>query len=130
MIQNIHSKCSHSKILKHFECNTQSWGKKFCVSAYVFGIVWQVWIWVCALTQRWWTTETEKCLRCSSLFKSVFVCVLRHSVMASFVTPRTAACPATLSMGFFRQRILEWVAVFSSRGSWCVHNNNLLITFL
>ena len=34
-----------------------------------------------------------------------------------FVTPRTVACPASLSMGILQARILEWVAMPSSRGS-------------
>ena len=35
-----------------------------------------------------------------------------------FVTPWTVACQAPLSMGLSRQRILEWVAISSSRGSY------------
>ena len=31
--------------------------------------------------------------------------------------PMTIACQAPLSMGFFPARILEWVAISSSRGS-------------
>ena len=34
-----------------------------------------------------------------------------------FVTPWTAACQAPLSMGILQARILEWVAMSSSRGS-------------
>ena len=32
------------------------------------------------------------------------------------VTPWTVACQAPLSMGFFQARVLEWVAIFFSRG--------------
>jgi len=32
------------------------------------------------------------------------------------VTPRTVACQALLSMGILQARILEWVAIPSSRG--------------
>ena len=35
-----------------------------------------------------------------------------------FVTLWTIACQAPLSMGFFQARILEWVAISSSRGSF------------
>ena len=35
----------------------------------------------------------------------------------SFVTPQTVAYQAPLSMGFFRARVLEWVAISFSRGS-------------
>ena len=46
-----------------------------------------------------------------------FSCVV---VWNSLATPWTAACQAPLSMGFFQARILEWTAIFSSRGSsWC-----------
>ena len=45
-------------------------------------------------------------------------CVLsRFSHVRFFVTPWTAAHQASLSMGFSRPRILEWVAMPSSRGS-------------
>ena len=32
------------------------------------------------------------------------------------VTPWTVACQAPRSMGFFQARVLEWVAIFFSRG--------------
>ena len=59
---------------------------------------------------------------------SVLVPCLRYTVMAvwsrecsvvskSFVTPRTVAHQAPLSMEFSRSGILEWVAIFTSRGS-------------
>ena len=35
----------------------------------------------------------------------------------SFATPWTGACQALLSMGYFQARILQWVAISSSRGS-------------
>ena len=44
-------------------------------------------------------------------------CVLSHSVVSNFATPWTAACQAPLSMGILQARILEWVAMPSSRGS-------------
>ena len=43
------------------------------------------------------------------------MCVL--SCVQLFVTPWIVACQAPLSMGFSRQRILEWVAISYSRGS-------------
>ena len=51
---------------------------------------------------------------------SFFLCyaVLSHSVVSdSSVTPRTIACQAPLSMRILQARILEWVAMPSSRGS-------------
>ena len=45
------------------------------------------------------------------------VCVLSHSVVSYSVTPWTVARQASLSMGIFQARILEWVAMPSSRGS-------------
>ena len=45
----------------------------------------------------------------------VCVCVRVRSWL--FVTPWTAACQAPLSMGIFQARILEWIAMPSSRGS-------------
>ena len=43
--------------------------------------------------------------------------VLDHSVVSNSVTPGTVAHQAPLSMGMFQARILEWVAMPSSRGS-------------
>ena len=46
-----------------------------------------------------------------------FVCVLSCSVVSdSFVTLWTVVCQAPMSMRFFQARILEWVAISSSRG--------------
>ena len=42
--------------------------------------------------------------------------VLSRSVMSDSVTPWTVAHQALLSMGLLQARILEWVAVPSSRG--------------
>ena len=39
------------------------------------------------------------------------------SAVQLFATPWTVACQAPLSMEFSRQEILEWVAIFFSRGS-------------
>ena len=39
------------------------------------------------------------------------------SLIRLFSTPWTVACQAPLSVEFFRQRILEWVAVLFCRGS-------------
>ena len=43
--------------------------------------------------------------------------VLSRSVMSDSVTPWTVAHQALLSMGLLQARILEWVAMLSSRGS-------------
>ena len=43
--------------------------------------------------------------------------VLSHSVMSNSVTPWTVTYQAPLSMGIFQARIVEWVAMPSSRGS-------------
>ena len=49
---------------------------------------------------------------------STSVCVLSHfSHVQLFVTLWTMACQAPLSMGILQARILEWVAMPSSRGS-------------
>ena len=46
-------------------------------------------------------------------------CTQSFSCVQLFVTPWTAACQASLSKGFFQARILEWVAISSSRrSSW------------
>ena len=44
--------------------------------------------------------------------------VLSRSVMSNSVTPWTVARQAPLSMGILQARILEWVAIPSSRGSF------------
>ena len=45
------------------------------------------------------------------------LCLLSHSVASDSTTPWTAACQAPLSRGILQARILEWVAMPSSRGS-------------
>ena len=51
--------------------------------------------------------------------RCVCVCVLSHfSHVQLFATIRTVALQAPLSMGIFQARILEWVAMHSSRGSF------------
>ena len=45
------------------------------------------------------------------------MCVLSHSVVSDFATPWTAARQAPLSVGILQARILEWVAMSSSRES-------------
>ena len=45
------------------------------------------------------------------------MCVLSCSVVSGSVTPWTVACQVPLSMGILWARILEWVAMPSSRGS-------------
>ena len=49
---------------------------------------------------------------------AVFCCVVSHSVVSDSVTPWTVACQAPLSMGVLQARILECVAMPSSRGSF------------
>ena len=44
-------------------------------------------------------------------------CVQSLSRVCLFVTPWTVACQAPLSMGILQARILEWIAMPSSRGS-------------
>ena len=43
--------------------------------------------------------------------------VLSHSVVPDSAAPWTATCQAPLSMGILQARILEWIAMPSSRGS-------------
>ena len=51
-----------------------------------------------------------------SLHHGCFICML-HSVMSDSVTPWAATRQAPLSMGILQARILEWVAMPSSKGS-------------
>ena len=46
----------------------------------------------------------------------MYCAVLSRSVMSNSVTPWTVAHQAPLSMGILQARILEWVAIPSSRG--------------
>jgi len=48
--------------------------------------------------------------------------VINSSHVRLFATPWTVACQAPLSMEFFRQRILEWVAVLFCKGSSQLRN--------
>ena len=48
-----------------------------------------------------------------------YLCVYVLNYFQLFVTPWTVACQAALSMGFSQARILEWIAISSSRcSSW------------
>ena len=53
----------------------------------------------------------------SSSFKTSTCMLTYFSRIRIFVTPRTVARQAPLSMGFLQARILEWVAMPFSRGS-------------
>ena len=49
---------------------------------------------------------------------ALLMCMLSHfSPVPLFVTPRTVARQAPLSMGILQARTLEWLAMSSSRGS-------------
>jgi len=48
---------------------------------------------------------------------NVHLLLLHFSRVQLFVTPETVPCQAPLSMGILQARILEWVAMPSSRGS-------------
>ena len=53
-----------------------------------------------------------------TLLATGLCCVmLRHSVMSDSATPLTVALQALQSMGILQVRILEWLAMHSSRGS-------------
>ena len=54
-------------------------------------------------------------LRCSP--ETTTTLLISYPQIVVVVNPRTVAHEAPLSMGFPRQRILEWVAVSFSRGS-------------
>ena len=50
-------------------------------------------------------------------FKNVLSCALSLGYVQLFVTPWTVALQALLSMGILQARILEWLAMTSSRRS-------------
>ena len=56
------------------------------------------------------------CFSCVWLFATLWT--IAHQTPLS---PWTAACQAPLSMGFLRKKILEWVAMPSSKGSSWTH---------
>ena len=43
-----------------------------------------------------------------------YVLLISHVLLLQ--TPKTLACQAPLSMGFFQASIFEWIAIFFSRG--------------
>ena len=55
-------------------------------------------------------------------FSSVSLCAKSLSPVWLFATPWTVAHQAPLSMGFLQARILQWVAISSSRGSFSLRN--------
>ena len=60
----------------------------------------------------------EKLVFSNVQFLTCICCaVLSHSVVSDSVTPWTVALQAPLSMGVLQARILEWVAMPSSKGS-------------
>ena len=79
------------------------------------------------LTHKWYLVKVippppqpHHMLECPWLvhyWKYLICCYFSNSVMFDSVTPWTVACQAPLSMGFSRAKILEWVAISSSRGS-------------
>ena len=67
----------------------------------------------------------------ASVCVCVCVCVYMHTLnhfccVQLFVTPWTVACQAPLSMGILQARILEWIAISSSRGSSQARDQTLL----
>ena len=66
-----------------------------------------------------WGAETQLSL-CPPSWRAVSTCSVlfsRFSPVRLSATPWTVACQAPLSMGILQARILEWVAMSSSRGS-------------
>ena len=62
------------------------------------------------------------CFEVSETLKTKFVLKVHYKVKSLshvrlFATPRTAACQATPSMGFFQAGVLEWVAISFFKGS-------------
>ena len=53
--------------------------------------------------------------RSTICFDFLLIGLLSHLVMSDSATPWTIACQASLSMGILQARILEWIAVPSSR---------------
>ena len=62
----------------------------------------------------------------SSWTHSTYCAMLRRSVMPNALWPNawTVACQAPLSMGILQARILEWVDMPSSRGSFQTRESN------
>ena len=59
---------------------------------------------------------------CTLVINTVLCYALLLSHVQLSVTPWTAAGQAPLSMGILQERILEWVAISSSRGSYWPRN--------
>ena len=59
----------------------------------------------------------EKFGRCALLLRPQVQFLAAHSLMSDSATPWTVAHQVPLSMGILQARILEWVAMPSSRGS-------------
>ena len=67
-----------------------------------------------------WRLEDEKKLEFlhSHIHPRLFVVVLVTKSCPTLETPWTVACQSALSMGFFQERILEWVVIsFSGESS-------------
>ena len=65
-----------------------------------------------------WTPDPALLLRSSSLLPGHHLWVPSHFIRVQlFATPWTAPCQAPLSIGILQARIMEWVAMPSSRGS-------------
>ena len=66
------------------------------------------------ITEFWWSNVQHD----DYIYQYCIVCaVLSHSVMSDSATSWAVAHQAPLSMGIIQTRILEWVAMPSSRGS-------------
>ena len=64
-----------------------------------------------------WNEIVKECMSvCVCVCMCVCVCLLSHSIMSDSATPWTV-CSSPDSSGILQARILEWVALPSSRGS-------------
>ena len=74
------------------------------------------WIWEGSAT---WAGPSELFHLITSVIvtKRIFLTFCLYSVISNAVTLWIVACQNSLSLGFFQERILEWVAISSSRGS-------------
>ena len=62
--------------------------------------------------------KKEKEKKKSSMIKKKGVCLSSRSVMSDLHNPMDYSLSDSSVLGIFQARLLEWVAIFYSRGSW------------
>ena len=107
------------------EETTFHWSVYSLMDLWIVSTFWLLWVYCCKhlRTVFMWTLGFQLLTKCWVLFVSLIIpsrecCALNCSVLSNWLWPPwTTSHQASLSVGILHARILEWVAMPSSRGS-------------